>query len=203
MKQQEDQNSEKDASKIIFRSSESGYDESTLWANFQNGDAEAIVYFYKKYRNDIMRFMLQYVARDTAKDILQELFLRLIHRKEKLSKVSMVKQYLFKSAYSIFKDQHKQNQKRSEVLQLARHEITFHSQQMTTERLIIDQEIAHQHIDRLEKSLSGLMESHREVLLLYYYQGFTLKEIGEFIGKSEDAIRKQVDRALKKLKEHM
>ncbi len=50
--------------------------------------------------------------------------------------------------------------------------------------------------------LAGLDASTREALILRFTAQLTLAEIGEVLGKSEEATRKQITRALHTLKEH-
>ncbi len=58
-------------------------------------------------------------------------------------------------------------------------------------RLVIEEEMA-----RLERALERLKESHREVILLRKLEGLSFSEIGERLGKSTDACRMQLVRAL-------
>lgn len=50
----------------------------------------------------------------------------------------------------------------------------------------------------LEHALSQLGESDAKVLRMKYYEGYTAKEIGEILGISHEAVKKRIQRALKK-----
>ena len=58
-------------------------------------------------------------------------------------------------------------------------------------RLVIQEEMA-----RLERALERLKESHREVILLRKLEGLSFPEIGQRLGKSADACRMLLARAL-------
>jgi len=58
-------------------------------------------------------------------------------------------------------------------------------------RLVIQEEMA-----RLERALERLKESHREVILLRKLEGMSFPEIGQRLGKSADACRMLLARAL-------
>ena len=53
--------------------------------------------------------------------------------------------------------------------------------------------------ERLENALAKLPEDLREILLLRKVEGYSSKEVGERLGKSDDAIRKAYSRALARL----
>ena len=55
--------------------------------------------------------------------------------------------------------------------------------------------------ERLQAALQSLTPDHRQVILLARVQGVPLKEIGERMGRSPDAISKLLARALASLKE--
>ena len=52
----------------------------------------------------------------------------------------------------------------------------------------------------LSNALAAMKTADKEVLLLYYYWGFDLKEIAEMTGKKENAAAQRLSRARKKLR---
>lgn len=54
-------------------------------------------------------------------------------------------------------------------------------------------------IERLEAAIDSLSEEHREVLTLAYFAGLSRAEIGERIGRSEEAVRSLLHRATARL----
>ena len=52
---------------------------------------------------------------------------------------------------------------------------------------------------RLEKAIDALKPEYREIIVLTKIEGLSYKEIGQRLGKSEEAVRKQVSRALETL----
>ena len=60
-------------------------------------------------------------------------------------------------------------------------------------------------VEELEESdvwlaITGLGEIHREVLLRYYYDGYSVKEIAEMFGVAEGTIKSRLSRAREELK---
>jgi RNA polymerase sigma-70 factor (ECF subfamily) len=58
---------------------------------------------------------------------------------------------------------------------------------------------AREEMDRLEKALDALSPEHREVVILARYEGLSYQEIGEQLGKSPEAVRMLLARALSNL----
>jgi RNA polymerase sigma factor (sigma-70 family) len=54
--------------------------------------------------------------------------------------------------------------------------------------------------DRLDEALSRLPASDREALLLRFFSGQSLREVGQGLGLSDDAAQKRVERALERLR---
>ena len=52
----------------------------------------------------------------------------------------------------------------------------------------------------LDDALNSLDDNHRLALTLYYVNGFTTKEISEFLHESEGTIKSRISRAKKQLK---
>ena len=55
----------------------------------------------------------------------------------------------------------------------------------------------------LQIALKKIKESYREVIILYYLEGFSISEIAEILNKNQGTIRVQIHRALKALKEKL
>ncbi len=54
--------------------------------------------------------------------------------------------------------------------------------------------------DDLFEELQKLTPINREIIYLYFYEGYSSKEIGKIIHKSDSAVRKQLARAKSQLK---
>jgi RNA polymerase sigma-70 factor (ECF subfamily) len=55
----------------------------------------------------------------------------------------------------------------------------------------------------LQKSLAQLRDAERMLLVLRYWKELPIAEIADILGKSETAVRKQLERAKQRLREHM
>ena len=64
----------------------------------------------------------------------------------------------------------------------------------------MEQPIHDEHTNQLWQAVSDLNESLRSVVVLYYYEGFSGKEIGTILGISEANVKTRLSRARKHLK---
>jgi len=58
-------------------------------------------------------------------------------------------------------------------------------------------------LELLEQAMERLSEDHREVILLMRIEGLSAKEVGERMGRSENAIHLLLSRALKRLAQEL
>ena len=63
-----------------------------------------------------------------------------------------------------------------------------------------DRLVREERFDRLQEALTGLSPEHREVILLARVQGLSMKEIAERLGKTPEAVKPLLWRALQKLR---
>jgi RNA polymerase sigma factor (sigma-70 family) len=54
-------------------------------------------------------------------------------------------------------------------------------------------------LSRLAKAMEALKPEYRQIIVLTKIEGLSYKEIGKQLGKSSEAVRKQVSRALEEL----
>ena len=176
-------------------------DEAQIWKKFKLGKEEAVVYIYKKYSPILFRFICRFVDRQTAKDIVQELFLKLIRGRKQLADVRMVRSYLYKSAYSIMKDRRNREKK---VLLLFD---PIHSEKrlgvhLPVEAHIIGSESYLNALEKVKRAMNELTSKQKEIIILSFYEGFTHNEIAEIINaKSAESVRKLLYRGLEKLRD--
>jgi len=71
-----------------------------------------------------------------------------------------------------------------------------HQNQLTPEDIVVEQEIK----TNLTKAIENLQERDRLIITLYYYEEFTLKEIGKVLNVTESRVSQLHTRALSRLK---
>ncbi|MBF1640656.1 RNA polymerase sigma factor, partial [Prevotella sp.] len=97
--------------------------------------------------------------------------------------------WLMKIAYRVFIDSHRK-QKQQQELPLEK-AITLQGNSKSDDAF---------RYQELHTALATLSETMRTSILLYYMQGYQIKEIAEITENSEDAIKKQLSRGRQELK---
>lgn len=124
-------------------------------------------------------------ADDIAQETLVKAFLRLSDYDERGQFLS----WLIKIAYHIFLDS-KRKQKNTSVYSLDK-AVTVAASTGSDESF---------HYQELHNALLSLSETIRTSMLLFYMQGYSIKEIANIIDSSESAVKKHLSRGREELK---
>lgn len=137
---------------------------------------------YKQLKEPIYRFVYFKVSRrEIAEDLASEVFLK---------------------SWNYCKDNKVENS-RALFYKIARNTIINYYKKHKPLSLEPDFDIGTEDKNLLDiqKAISKLSENYREIVSLYYIEGFSHKEIAEILNKSESNIKTTAHRGLKKLKE--
>jgi RNA polymerase sigma-70 factor (family 1) len=159
------------------------------------GDENAYAEIYKRYH--ILLYLYAYRKlndKESAKDVVQEIFLNLWNKREKYSFNTSISGYLYRSvrnkAFDIFAH------KRIEDDYISSLQDFLDSDHTVTDHLIREKEIS----TLVDKEIAMLPDKMREVFILSRKQYMSHKEIAEHLNISESTVNKQIKRALKILR---
>jgi len=140
----------------------------------------------ENYSDMIFRIAHQYLYNKyDAEDIVQEVFVKLLSRKVIFKDEEHVKSWLIRVTINQCLDYKKSLVKRSTVP-------------------IENMEIPFEHKEEgILEELQLLKEDERNILYLYYYEGYKIKEIAKILKQKQNTINSKLTRARKKLKEIM
>ncbi|MGF1638233.1 MAG: RNA polymerase sigma factor [Cyclobacteriaceae bacterium] len=162
-----------------------GKSDAEVWNLFKDGSEVAFIYIYDKYFNHLFNYGSQFtVNREFIKDAIQDLFLELNVKREKLSETDNIRFYLMKSIKQklirILKSESRFEHEVSESKGM-NFEFTF-----PLEQILIDQQIDKERRDKLNAAIANLTNKQREIIFYHYYEGFnmeTIVELMDFEGK--------------------
>lgn len=146
-------------------------------------DEEEINRIVRSYSDMLLRIAIQYVrSKETAEDCVQDCFLKLIKKKAFKSEEHL-KAWLIRVTINRCKDELKSsfNQKVSRLDE-------DYASPLTKE-------------DSLMAELNRLSPLEQNIIYLYYYEKYKLKEIAKIYKKTENAVTIMLSRARQKLKE--
>ena len=138
-----------------------------------------------QYGDSILRYAYSYLHNmSDAEEILQDTLLTYLVNKPAFANEAHAKAWLFRVAGNLSKNRIRYNSYRN------------HDELM--EELVAEEK---EDLRFVWEAVSQLPENYREVIHLFYQEGFTTAEIGAILGRREVTVRSDLSRARKKLKE--
>ncbi|MEM6804305.1 MAG: sigma-70 family RNA polymerase sigma factor [Bacteroidota bacterium] len=166
-----------------------------IWKAIVSGQEDGLTELFFRYGDMMMGYGISLCTKkELVKDCIQEVFLDIWRRKEKLPKVESVKYYLLTALRrQIFRSlkQDIRNLKREYSLEdfetASFEEVQIEQEQQTFRRKNLLTQILH------------LPERQREIIYLRFYQGFSHDEICQIMQIKKQAAWNLLSRAIKKL----
>lgn len=172
--------------------------ETSLQDQLRSGDERAFEWVYNEYKEGFLAFSRSYqLNSDVLIDIYQDAVIALFQNfveKQLILEKSTVKTYL----YGIGKHL---------ILKAAKQEarmIRLDQTQEKVEEVEIEEHSDSERSRKLAAAFKTLGEKCREVLELFYYRGYSIKEIVETTGyKDENTVKSHKSRCMKGLREKL
>ena len=162
-------------------------DDAGLVKAVLDGDKDAFVFLVDRYQGAVYAYCLNQVSsEEDAKDITQEVLLKAYLNLGQLKRPYAFRSWLYTIASNECRMWHRKHQSHEPLEAAAETATTAHRSDLET-RLTV------------KKEIDALSESQQLVLRMHYFSGFTVKEIGEFLGVSREAIKVRLHRAREKL----
>lgn len=146
-----------------------------------------VVRVLEKHADMVRRICFMYTKnRDDVEDIFQDVFLQLCRYEERFDSEEHEKAWLIRVTINKCKDLHKSFFK-SRVYPLDDIEITFEDE---TDNVVLEEILA-------------LPKKFKDVIYLFYYEGYSVSEISELLGTKENTVYSHLHRAKQKLKKSL
>jgi len=164
-----------------------------IMQNIKDGNLAEMSVLFERYHLRLFNFFLKMgLNRDTSQDITQNLFYRMIKYRDSYRNEYSVKSWIYQIARNLHTDYCNQQKKRDTLFA-----------QTETYPVEVSEENGSFREDeycRLEKSLSELSDSQREIIVLSRYQGLKYGEISAITNQSVPAIKVAMHRAIRQLR---
>lgn len=160
-----------------------------------DGDQHAFEVFLLMYEKPIFNHLIRLVgSRDEAADLLQETFIRLYTKRFQIDTEGNVKNWLYKVATNIAYDYFRKK-KRENLVSIDDEDLseTIEAKLSYTN---LEHEIAT--ID-LENALEKIRPHYKNILLLYYREGFTYEEVAKMLELPLNTVKTHLRRARQEL----
>ena len=171
-----------------------------IWNKLRNGDQKALEEIYRTYFSVLFDYGKK-LSRDenTVEDCIQELFVELWNKRDRLSETNAIKPYLFVSLKrKIFHTIKKLRKTTDTEL-----EERYFDAELAIDEILIEKETTSEQKNNLKSAFSELSDRQKEILYLKYYSEMDYEEITRIMEMNYQSARNLVSRAIQKLAKHM
>ena len=181
--------------------------ETELIIRAKNGNITAFEQLIYNYDKKVLSLALKYVKNeDEAKDIYQEVFLRVFRGLKNFKFKSEFSTWLYRITTNVCLT-YKQKQKKHSYVSIdngdeenERNIESFEDENsFTPERIFNDSEISQQ----VNNALENLPSRQKMIFILKHYEGYKIKEIADIINVGEGTVKKYLFEAVHKLREQL
>ena len=161
-----------------------------------------IALIYTSYTDDLFTYGC-YLGfdRETVKDAIHDVFVKISIDSENLENISNIKFYLFRSLKNRLLDIHKSQKKHIKLENIdPSREVPFKIE-VNVEELMIEEEEQTEIKTGIEQMLNTLTDRQREIIYLRYVQEYDYPQIAELLQISVHGCRKLVSKAIFNLRE--
>lgn len=155
--------------------------------------AQLVTRLYECYSKDVLRVSYFYLGnREKAEDIMQEVFMK-VHKNPPQLEEGKEKSWLLKVALNLCRDYWRSSWAKRVILGTK-----------TLELAPADDEIEEREKKAsIMQAIYKLPPQYKEVILLFYYQNLSIKDISELLNQAEGTIASRISRARGLLKQEL
>ncbi len=170
-----------------------------VWTSFKNGDNRSLNTLLLRYFRPLLHYGTKFTRdRLLIEDVIQDLFLNLLERRDKLSAPASVKNYLFKSL-------------RNNLIRAVRTKnedfpLSDQYDELTDfgniETLLVSMDESEELSTKIGQYFTHLTKRQKEVLFLRYYENRTNEEIAEIMGINKQSVSNLLQKSISILREN-
>ena len=166
-----------------------------LVKELQKGDEKAYAYLYDVYYENLIHYCFNLTSNlPQAKDIVQNVLVKMWHNRKNIHISTSLKSYLYRAVFNEFATEYDKAKKRGKMLLQIKREVLDN----IVER---DYELMEEKLALLEAAIEELPAKCRKVFLLSKRQGYRYKEIATQLDISEKTVEKHISRAIGRIKQ--
>jgi RNA polymerase sigma factor (sigma-70 family) len=170
-----------------------------IWSSFKGGDFASLGILFETHYQELFYYGIKIVdLPELVKDTIQDLFTDVWERRNKMSSVENIKAYLIISLRRELIHRISKVRKENVEDQLLPLQFSF-----SAEDFLISTEQNTEHSRLLTKSMEGLTDRQREVILLRFFHGLEFPEISQALEMNIQSVRNLLFRSLDKIRKDM
>lgn len=169
------------------------------WTKFRDGDFSSLGALFEKHYLELFYYGNKIVALpEMVKDTIQDLFIDVWERRNKMASVENIKAYLIISLRRELI--HRVGKIRKENVEEKVSPLQF---SFSPEDFVISSEQNEEHTRMLARCMENLTDRQREVILLRFYHNLEFAEISQVLEMNIQSVRNLLFRALEKIRKDM
>ncbi|WP_428666148.1 RNA polymerase sigma factor [Runella sp.] len=181
---------------------QSTFSDLQLWIQLKNGNELALGKLIKKYFNPLQNYGYKFVRdEDFVKDCVQEVFIEVWQRRDRLSTPDSVRAYLLSSVRKrvVREGFRQQIIKEDEPVNL---ENDWNFAELSHERFLIDEESEAQLKYKVSSLLNRLPKRQKEAVYLQFYQNLEREEIAQIMDINPQSVSNLLQTAFRLFREN-
>jgi RNA polymerase sigma-70 factor (ECF subfamily) len=177
-----------------------------LMVQYQRGEVRAFELLLARHRRPVYNFILRFVGdKETAEDLLQEAFLRVIKGADNYKRQAKFTTWLYTIARNLCVDQSRRRKHRKHASLDAPMSVSedsntlldvIPSSEMASDRKSVNKELH----ATMQRAIAALVEEQREVFLMREFLDMPFKDIADVVGVPENTVKSRMRYALEKLR---
>jgi RNA polymerase sigma-70 factor (ECF subfamily) len=169
--------------------------DSALMLRYKAGDASAFEMLYRRHNDSLFRYLMRLSRhRDTAEDLFQEAWGKIINSRDNYRPTAKFSTFLFRVAHNCFIDHLRKNKRHTAE--------TSFDPDLTASPDGEPEQMTERHLARrrLDAWLGQIPPEQRDVFLLYEEAGLSIDEIATITGVNRETTKSRLRYAANKLK---
>ncbi|GAB4033768.1 RNA polymerase sigma factor [Spirosoma jeollabukense] len=173
-----------------------------LWQQLKNGSELALGKLLANYFNSLQNYGYKFVRNeDFVKDCVQEVFIEIWNRRDRISTPDSVRAYLLSSVRKrVIREGYRQRIINEDEPADLENDLNF--VEFSPEWSLIEQESLAETTHRVAEALNQLPKRQREVIYLRYYQNLERDEIADIMGVNPQSVSNLLQAAFKTFREN-
>ena len=177
-----------------------------LMVQYQQGEVRAFEILLSRHRKPVFNFILRFIGeRETAEDLLQETFMRVIKGADAYKRQAKFTTWLYTIARNLCVDQtrrrkHRRHASLDAPMSASEDSGTLldviPSSEMASDRTSVNKQLH----ETMQRAIGGLSDEQREVFLMREFLDMPFKQIAEVVGVPENTVKRRMRYALEKLR---
>lgn len=181
---------------IFKRKKESELKDEELMIKYKQGSSSAFEIIYSRYSIRLYNYIVKMLNGDriNSEDLLQDIFLKIINSPELFDSNRIFSVWIYRIAYNRCLE-FLRKYKNLSITDFGEEELNYQSNNQDIDKLMDNNLI----MELINKELDKMGEEHKSVIILRYFEDFSIKEIAQTMNIPEGTVKSRIFYSIKNL----